>query len=295
MKIGEKKARSIIQKSGLSENSYCVNTFSGCSHACVYCYACFMRRFSGHDEPWGEFVDAKINAAALFPREFRRLRGGEDIFFGSVTDVYQPLEKKYRLMRGILEFLAEESRSPKSGGPKTLFSDLEPEEEPRREVGLTILTKSDLVLRDLDLLREIPKIAVGFSVALLDEKARAILEPGASPAVDRIAALEKLHDAGIRTFVFINPFLPHITPLADIFAQIAEKADSVFGETLNTHCGNLPSVFRAVGKYRPELLRTFKAALDDTEYKENVKNEFVRLAKEHRLVCDGFFLHRGEE
>ncbi|MDO5565747.1 MAG: radical SAM protein, partial [Planctomycetia bacterium] len=198
-KQAEIESRHIISKSNLGGPSWTVNPYIGCLHGCVYCYACFMRRFTGHlADQWGEFVDIKTNAAELFPGDFRRVKAGDSMFFGSVTDAYQPLEKEWELTRGMLKFLTQEATRQ---GTRL------------DQISITILTKSDLVLRDLDLLKQIPNIQVGFSIALPNEKARRIFEPCASPIQQRFAALDKLHREGIQTFVFMGPILPHITPI----------------------------------------------------------------------------------
>lgn len=292
MIFGEIEAKSIIQKSGLSDGSRSVNPYFGCSHACVYCYACFMKRFSDHTGPWGSFVDAKVNAVSLFRRDFRRLKGGGHLFFGSVTDAYQPIEKKYRLTRGILEFLAETFDSAnRSDAEKERFLFPELAESERPIFSLSLLTKSDLVLRDQDLLTRIPNISVGFSIALLDERARRELEPGAVSVERRLRALEEIHAAGIKTFVFIDPFLPGITPIAEIMEKIVGRADSVFGETLNIHCGNLDAVCRAVGRVDPSLVEPFRRRVRDRDEAAAAKKEFIRQAARYGIASEGFWDH----
>ena len=174
-----KKAKHILTKSKLPGLGYSVNPYVGCQHACVYCYARFMKRFTNHEEPWGTFADVKVNAAALFGEDFKKAKPGEGAFFGSVTDCYQPLEAKYKLTRSILQQISD---------------------HPEREFRVSILTKSDLVLRDVDLLKQIPGASVGFSIALTNEKSRRLFEPCGSPISQRIAALQELHEAGIATY-----------------------------------------------------------------------------------------------
>lgn len=104
MKIKEIKAKSIIVKSNLPEGDFVINPYTGCSHGCLYCYARFMKRFTNHPEPWGEFVDVKINAPDLIPEDTDKYKD-RSITIGSVTDPYLPLEAKYKLTRRILEKL----------------------------------------------------------------------------------------------------------------------------------------------------------------------------------------------
>ena len=103
--VNEINARTILSKSGIPGMDYCINPYVGCAHACKYCYATFMKRFTGHIEPWGSFVDVKINAAELLRRQLKRSKRGR-VMLSSVTDPYQPVEEKYRLTRKCLEVLA---------------------------------------------------------------------------------------------------------------------------------------------------------------------------------------------
>jgi len=181
MKIREMTAKSILSASQVSD--YALNPYVGCQHACVYCYAKFMKRFTGHRENWGEFVDVKINAPGLLAREVTKKKPGR-VWVSGVCDPYQPLERKYRLTQQCLAILVEK------GWP------------------VTVQTKSPLVLRDIGILKRAPDIEVGFTITTADERMRKIFEPGAPPTAKRIEALGTLHAEGIRTFVMIAPVLP---------------------------------------------------------------------------------------
>jgi DNA repair photolyase len=208
MIIREVYARSILSKSQVLD--YVVNPYIGCEHSCVYCYARFMRRFTGHREPWGEFVDVKINAPALLKHEIVKKPPGR-VWVSGVCDPYQPLESKHRLTRKCLEILVE------FGWP------------------ITVQTKSPLVLRDVDLLRRSDRIEVGLSVTSADEQIRKLFEPGAPSIGDRIEALEELHLAGARTYGMIAPMLPAAEELA---AQLSGKVDYVLIDRMNYHYGD---------------------------------------------------------
>lgn len=94
MKIKTIKCKSVLTESKLPEVGYCINPYIGCFHACVYCYARFMKRFTGHNEKWGEFIDVKINAPEVLEKELLRNPKRGITLLGSVTDAYQPVEKK---------------------------------------------------------------------------------------------------------------------------------------------------------------------------------------------------------
>ena len=148
MTIREIRAKDAVTKSNLPVCDYSLNPYVGCGHGCKYCYACFMKRFTGHTEPWGEFVDVKYWDGIKNPDTYC----GKEIFIGSVTDPYQPCEETYRRTRAVLEQL-------KGSGAK-----------------LSIATKSDLILRDLDLIKSFPDARVSWSVNTLDERFRADMD-----------------------------------------------------------------------------------------------------------------------
>ncbi|MEW6673224.1 MAG: radical SAM protein [Thermodesulfobacteriota bacterium] len=182
LKLAEIKAKSILNKSKIFD--YCLNPYTGCQVGCRYCYAAlFMRRYSGHKEAWGDFVDVKVNAPELLQKQLVKAKTG-NVWISSVCDPYQPVEKEYGLTRKCLAVFA------------------------RNNFPVTIQTKSVLVLRDLDILKDLKAVEVGFTLATDDEKIARFFEPGAAAVAKRLDALDKLHAAGIPTFAFIGPILP---------------------------------------------------------------------------------------
>lgn len=101
MKISTLKAKSILVKSNLPASDYVANPYGGCTHQCRYCYACFMKRFTGHDEDWGTFLDVKEYESDKLPKFLT----GKTILLSSVTDPYNPFEAKYHKSREVLERL----------------------------------------------------------------------------------------------------------------------------------------------------------------------------------------------
>jgi len=206
MLIQEIQAKTILSDSKIYP--YVINPYTGCQHNCLYCYAHFMKRFSGHKEPWGDFVDVKVNAPELLRRDILHRKMGR-VWVSGVCDPYQPLEARYRLTRQCLEILAQ------NGWP------------------VTIQTRSPLVLRDIDiLLQGGSSFEAGFSVTTADDDVRRLFEPAAPPISERIRALDELHRAGIRTYAMIAPMLPGSENLAE---QLAGKVDSVRIDRMNYH------------------------------------------------------------
>ena len=169
-----------------------------------------MRRFTGHKEKWGQFVDIKINAPALLAREIKKKQMGR-VWISGVCDPYQPAEKKYQITAKCLEILLQ------------------------HQWPVTIQTKSSLVLRDIEILAKFKDIEVGFSITTADEKIREIFEPGASPIKERIHALDVLHSRGISTFAMIAPILPRVGGLIE---QLAGKVDHILIDRLNYSYAN---------------------------------------------------------
>ncbi len=205
MIVGEIYAKTILSKSKVLD--YTINPYIGCEHGCTYCYARYMKRFTGHKEEWGHFVDAKINAAKLLQREIKGKRVGR-IWVSGTCDPYQPLEKRYELTKECLNILSK-NRWP-----------------------ITIQTKSPLVLRDIELLRKFDDIEVGITITTADDSIRRIFEPNAPAIKERIETVEKLHSSGLKTFVMIAPMLPKTKDLA---AHIGGRADHVLIDKMNYH------------------------------------------------------------
>ncbi|MCX6737158.1 MAG: radical SAM protein [Candidatus Parcubacteria bacterium] len=205
MIIKEIQAKNILSKSKVYD--WTINPYIGCEHSCTYCYARFMKRFSGHKENWGEFVDVKINAPELLSQEIKKKKKGK-VWISGVTDCYQPIEKKYELTKKCLEIL-QENNWP-----------------------VTIQTKSPLVLRELELLKKFQEIEVGFTITTADEEIRKIFEPRTAPISERIEALDKLHQAGIKTFAMIAPLLPKAEGLV---SKLKGKVDYVIIDKMNYH------------------------------------------------------------
>jgi DNA repair photolyase len=200
------KVKSVLTRSGIPGVDYCINPYVGCFHGCRYCYATFMKRFTGHTEAWGSFVDVKVNSPEVLQRQLQRKARGR-VMISSVTDAYQPIEAKYKLTRKCLEVLLE------------------------HQFPVDILTKSPLVLRDLDLIKEFKDIEVGITVTTNDEKIRKVFEPQAPSITARINALKKLHNNGINTYAFIGPVLP-MNPEA-LLENINPHVDSIIIDRMN--------------------------------------------------------------
>lgn len=203
--VKEVQAKSVLTPSKI--HPWVVNPYTGCQHGCTYCYARFMKRVTGHREPWGEFVDVRINAPRVLEKEVRKKKR-DRVWVSGVCDPYQPLEERYQLTRQCLEILI------------------------RNSWPVVIQTRSPLVLRDLDLIQSAPDIEAGFSITTADDRIRQIFEPYAPTIEDRIEALDTLHRAGVRTYAMIAPMLPGAEGLVRL---LKGKVDYVFVDRMNYH------------------------------------------------------------
>jgi len=265
MKISEVNTKNIITKSHLPDADYVINPYIGCQHSCRYCYATFMQRFTGHiNDKWGEFVDAKINAADTIKTvKFNN----NNILIGSVTDPYQPIERKYELTRQILIRLL----------------DFQPD--------LEILTKSSLIIRDISLLKKFNKLKVGISLSSLDMKVSNALEPFASTPASRINTVKTLYKAGIQTYLFISPIFPFVTNFRDIIAEVNGCISKVCFENLNIRANNRNFILSFIASHYPDLLFFYQNISINTLFWSNLKNEINEYCNSEEIPFKIYFNH----
>jgi len=258
MKIEEIRAKSILVKSKLPDADYVVNPYTGCQFACQYCYASFMGRFVNESfDNWGNYVYVKVNAVELLDSEITRMsrsRRSASVLLSSVTDPYHGVEAKYQLSRGILRVFVEKQYPGIVG----------------------ILTKSPLVLRDIDIIEQLPNAEVGMTVTTTDDKLSRFLETKAPLASRRLEALEQLNSRGIRTYAFVGPLLPHFRYqpdlLDDLFSRIAQTGvKHVYVEHINLRAYIRNRLWDILEHEPPEVQAVYREASTN----------------EHRAILDG--------
>ncbi len=268
-KIREVQAKSILQKSGLPVD-WVINPYTGCRFGCKYCYAHFVGRFRHPDEAWGSYVDVKINAPELLKKELtNKLKRTNkkhlgEIFFSSVTDPYQGIEAKYKITRKCLQVL----RDLNYQGP------------------ISILTKSHLVTRDIDIFKKLKNIAVGLTVTSTGDPISQYLETYAPPNQERIKALKKLHQAGLKTYAFVGPLLPHFVWQEEKIEALLKKLEQtgvsyIYLEHINLSKYIRDRLFQFL-KDKPELLKLFQQA-QEPEYRKKLDSILMRLVKKTKL------------
>ncbi len=247
MKIREVHAKTILSKSGITD--YCVNPYMGCSFGCKYCYAQLLIRKFHPKEMWGEYVDVKINAPELLEKEIATAKHGT-VMLSTVIDPYQPLEKKYGLTRRCLEILL------------------------RHQFPITILTRSPLVTRDIDLFRQFEECSVGVSITTDEDKVKNLFEPLTPPFRTRVETLKALHDAGLHTYAFIGPVLP--MNAAAVAEAVAPYVEYVFIDKLN-----YPQLWKSVAEKNGLNL--------DKDFFEKTRDELVDAFKRSGVKVNALF------
>lgn len=270
-KITELQAKSIFTKSGLPGSDWVINPYNGCLFGCMYCYAAQIARWKHPNEDWGTYLDVKLNAPVLLREELAKLekrlktKDFGSVFFSSVTDPYVGVEAKYQLTRKCLEVLADFGYAG----------------------AVSVQTKSPLVTRDIDVLARLKNASVGFTITSLDDKISAFLEVMAPPISHRLEALKKLHDAGISTYAFVGPILPHFLVDQQILKRLLDKLQEVgVTEIWFEHINLSPKIkerlYNYLQKEAPELIEVFDRA-DRPEYRSQLEYFIVAEMKSRGL------------
>ena len=253
--IREIDVQSVMTKSSLPVGGYSVNPYVGCPHACRYCYASFMKRFTGHTEAWGTFLDVKKWKPITNPHKY----DGQRIVIGSVTDGYNPFEEFYGRTRLLLEQLRGTNAE------------------------IMICTKSDLVLRDLDLLKQFPKVTVSWSVNTLDENFRADMDHAVS-IERRLAAMKQVYEAGIRTVCFVSPIFPGITDVPAIIERVKMFTDLIWLENLNLRGQFKTDIMTYIREKYPQKYPLYEAIYNRKEmgYWQALEQEIAAYAAQNQ-------------
>ncbi len=257
IKVNHIETKSVMTKSNTPIGGYSVNPYVGCPHACKYCYASFMKRFTGHTEEWGTFMDVKHWPDITNPKKY----AGQKVIIGTVTDGYNHLEETYKNTRRLLEELKDS------------------------EAEILICTKSDLVLRDMDLLEELNKntrLSVSWSINTLDEGFKDDMDAAVS-IERRLAAMKEVYDAGIRTICFISPVFPGITDIEAIIDRAKDQCDLVWLENLNLRGGFKADIMNYIADKYPDLLPLYDEIYNkkNRSYFEVLEKKAEDLAKKY--------------
>ena len=232
----EKECKSVLNKSGIAD--YAVNCYTGCAHGCVYCYARFASRFTHPGEPWGTYVDVKINAVEILAREAKRKKPGA-VMLSSVCDAWQPAEARYGLTRQCIEILVQ------------------------NKFEIRTLTKNALASRDLDVLAGAENVDFGVTITSLDHQLCGIIEPMASPPEKRLELLEKAKSKGLTTYAFVGPLLPYLSDTGENIFNVLKAVkeagvDYFYIDKTNLRYGVWPALLKMLRERYPDLLEKYR-------------------------------------
>lgn len=261
--IATAPVKTYLSKSKIPGFDFVINPYIGCPHKCVYCYAEYMRKFTGHPEEWGDFLDVKTCDAPLRPSKLFRMR----VMLSSVTDPYNPYEKQYELTRKMLKQLA--------------FS----------QAYAFILTKSALVLRDIDILKQMPGSEVAFSFSSANEHFRQVAEPGASSVEEKINALKILHENDIKTAVMAAPLLPGISDWQAIITATRPYTDRYAFDSLNMRPAYQKKVLAFVAEHYPHLISLYTDIYlkEETSYWTKLEQEILHYCQTQNIPAEVYF------
>jgi len=247
MVIAEKPTKDLLTVSKISR--YAINPYLGCPHACKYCYASFMKRFTNHPEAWGEFIDVKRCSKKI---DLRKI-AGKNVFMSTATDCYNPYEARYGITRSLLEQLVDS------------------------DCHLQISTKNKLILRDMDLLKRMKHLSIAMSVNTLDENFRRDMDRG-STVRERLDTLRTFHDEGIYTILFMSPIFVGITDWQAIIGTSRDFIREYWFEDLNLRGSYKPVIMRYVAEHYPDLYPMYLRIYDFGDRTELITND--------RMICE---------
>ena len=264
MIIKEINVNDYLTKSNLPASDYVIYPYVGFSHGCKYCYASFMKRFTGHTEDWGTFVDVKKCDKKINLKKISK----KNVFLSSVTDCYNPLEEEYKITRTILEQLVHS------------------------DCYLSISTKSKLILRDIDLLKQVKNLSVSMSINTLNEDFRKDMD-NASTIKERLNTLKELHNNGIHTVLFMSPIFPYITEWEKIIEESKDYIDEYWFENLNLRGSYKTYILNYIkGKYPNYYDKYIDIYLkNNQDYCLNLANEINSYCNKNYINYINYFYH----
>jgi DNA repair photolyase len=256
--------------------SWSLNPYMGCAHRCTFCYVrAFERRADRpSDDRYGRSIRVKVNVAEVLRKELRRPSWrGEGVAIGAATDPYQPAEGRYGLTRACLEELAAVSNP------------------------FSLITRNPMIVRDVDVLGRAAsraEIGVVFSVPTLDEEVWRKTEPGTPPPRQRLRALSRLVDAGIKAGVGMAPILPGISDRPEQLEAVVREAreagaTSVWANLLYLRPGTREHFLEHLARDWPEELERYERLYAGRAYlsrkaAEPVRAEVAELRRRYRIA-----------
>lgn len=246
VRVMVRDAKRAFGRTKIPNAKYVLNPYIGCLHGCKYCYVqALAKRFGWGYGEWGSWVVVRRN----LPKLVKGKSLNDWILVSSLSDSYQPIERRFKLTRRVFDAIFHNNM-------------------------LRILTKSDLILRDLDVLRKFRDVEIGLTVNSFDEGLRRILEPRAVSMERRFNALKTIKDEGFRCFGFISPVIPHLSDVEAVLNELKGITDYVIVEIINPCIGDF------LRWLRDEYPKSYEVVIDRDRFwsfKMNLKKLVDRL------------------
>jgi DNA repair photolyase len=260
--------RTALSPSRLPGLQYSLNPYTGCEHGCLYCYSRSIFRDRQLARDWGKFVRIKNNVSEVLEGELKRKPRGT-IGLSTVTDPYQPLESKARVTRKCLEILST------------------------HDFPISIQTKSDLILRDVDLIRP-DKCDVGVTITTMDRELARKIEPRAPSPEARAKILEEFSSRGVQTWIFLGPIIPEVNDSKQSLKEIIEVAErtnsKVLYDKLNLRPWVLESIKPFIERERPEIIERLPTLLNpNSDWWGETSSMVKTLCTRHSVRCEPAF------
>ena len=256
------RVKDYLNKTKLASLDYVINPYVGCPNKCLYCYAAYMASFSKHSEQWGEFIDIKRTPKKINIFKIKNKK----VMISTVTDPYNSYEQKYGVTRMIMEQLA------------------------KSEAFISVVTKSRLVLRDIDLFKKMKNVEVVISFSTIDENIKNKLELNSSSIADRIETLKELKHNNIKTVVFISPIIPGITDFRSIIEATKDFADEYWFDRLNLRSSFKTKMFNFINQEYPALKSLYDYIYNQKNYNyfDDVNTEISDYCRKNNIVYKNF-------
>jgi DNA repair photolyase len=259
----EEPCRSALNRVRGMPFEWSLNPYMGCAHQCTFCYvrAFELRADRPSDSRYGRSIRVKINVADVLRAELARPSWrGEGVAVGAATDPYQPAEGRYRLTRACIEVFA---------GASNPFS---------------LITRGPMIIRDVDVLVEASRnaeVSVMFSVPTLDPEVWRTTEPGTAPPRQRLEALKRLVDAGIKAGVGMAPILPGLSDRPEQLEEVVKAAreagaTSIWANLLYLRPGTREHFLEALARDWPEELERYERLYERRAYLKNEQTKPVK-------------------
>lgn len=254
------KVNHILNPTSIDLGEYVINPFLGCEYACLYCYVRQNRVISKKSDPWGSYVEVRVNAPSLLEKEIL-LKKPETVLLGSTTECFQPIEKKYKTTASILEILN------------------------RYGIFYYILTRSPEILEYTTLLKKGFCKKIYFTINNMPQRLKERLEKLSPPFEERIQAIEKLIKTGIEVVPYFSPLLPEVSNLEEPFITL-NIAKRIEFEGLNFKATNINLIIKLISDVFPEANSVYQSLTTDKDYYDSywqkLKTQIKNIAKKYK-------------